>query len=505
MWVWRRWKWATMCGRKARLPRRRSWLPGNRRPGRTGEFWRCGSATSSRRSKDWTGRTRCCPATGRSTPIWALWKARAGIPRRRLRDFREAVHLDAHNVRALYQLALEVERQGGPDSEAQFQQLIEQILEAHPDNLPALLELSRIAAKRGDVATLRSAVDRIAAQSADWPPAARQQLSALQNAAAAAPGSAALQSIFLRNVLMQDPEFSAEPGGDSRAARRRGAALPELSAVAVAEFAACAGRCGDALRSRAAAQPARAEVGLDRRRLAERSGATYGDHRERCNGEPDGRPVVSVSWRGGAACRRGRSRSSRWISTTTSRPISCWPGAGGVRFMRQDSPAKFTDVTAQTKLPRSIVDGETTGAWALDIEADGDLDVLLGAPSGAPTVLRNNGDGTFTPIHPFPGVSGVRQFVWADLDNDGNPDASFLDARRTPDCVPQRAVGEISGDRGTGESGRGEGYGGCRYAQQRQARFAGGSRGRGDCEADPAMAKPGRRRRLRACRTPRPR
>ena len=63
----------------------------------------------------------------------------------------------------------------------------------------------------------------------------------------------------------------------------------------------------------------------------------------------------------------------------------------------------------------------------MDIEADGDLDVLLGALSGAPTVLRNNGDGTFTPIHPFPGVSGVRQFVWADLDNDGNPDASILD------------------------------------------------------------------------------
>jgi hypothetical protein len=26
-------------------------------------------------------------------------------------------------------------------------------------------------------------------------------------------------------------------------------------------------------------------------------------------------------------------------------------GAGGVRFMRQDSPAKFTDVTSQTTLP----------------------------------------------------------------------------------------------------------------------------------------------------------
>ena len=30
-------------------------------------------------------------------------------------------------------------------------------------------------------------------------------------------------------------------------------------------------------------------------------------------------------------------------------------GAGGVRFLRQDDPAKFTDVTAQTKLPKEIL------------------------------------------------------------------------------------------------------------------------------------------------------
>ena len=63
----------------------------------------------------------------------------------------------------------------------------------------------------------------------------------------------------------------------------------------------------------------------------------------------------------------------------------------------------------------------------MDIEADGDLDIVLGTASGLPTVLRNNGDGTFTPIHPFAGISGIRQFVWADLNGDGNPDASLID------------------------------------------------------------------------------
>jgi hypothetical protein len=102
-------------------------------------------------------------------------------------------------------------------------------------------------------------------------------------------------------------------------------------------------------------------------------------------------------------------------------------GAGGLRFMRQDSSQKFTDVTAQTKLPSPILNASYTGAWAADIEADGDLDIVLGAPTGVPTVLRNNGDGTFTAIHPFAAVVGLQQFVWADLDGDGNPDASLID------------------------------------------------------------------------------
>ena len=102
-------------------------------------------------------------------------------------------------------------------------------------------------------------------------------------------------------------------------------------------------------------------------------------------------------------------------------------GAGGVRFFRQDSPSTFTDVTALTKLPASVLNGRYTGAWAVDIEADGDLDLVLGSATGAPTVLRNNGDGTFTVTSPFNGVSGVRGFVWADLNGDGNPDATFID------------------------------------------------------------------------------
>src|SRR6185369_11913552 len=102
-------------------------------------------------------------------------------------------------------------------------------------------------------------------------------------------------------------------------------------------------------------------------------------------------------------------------------------GAGGVRVFKQESPTTFTDVTAATKLPPAIVNGSYSGAWAADIEADGDLDIVLGSPQSKPTVLRNNGDGTFEPMNVFSSIEGINDFVWGDLDADGDPDATLID------------------------------------------------------------------------------
>jgi Tfp pilus assembly protein PilF len=139
-------------------------------------------------------------------------------------DLRETIKLNPSNLQAAYQLALEVERQGGPDGEAEFQRLVTQILAVQPNNLAALLELSRIAAKRGDGATLRSAVGRITAQSASWPADGKAQLAELQTASTATPPTAAaIRSVFLRNVLMQVQAFrqnlaviKAAPGEEAK-------------------------------------------------------------------------------------------------------------------------------------------------------------------------------------------------------------------------------------------------------------------------------------------------
>jgi len=124
---------------------------------------------------------------------------------------RKSVELDQNNLIALYKLAEEVERQGDPKSAEEFQSLIQKILAVQPDNLAALVELTRIAAKRSDSATLKSTVSKIVLRSSAWPTEVRDQVKALETATnlGDSPAAATLTS-FLRNVLVRVPEYRSD-------------------------------------------------------------------------------------------------------------------------------------------------------------------------------------------------------------------------------------------------------------------------------------------------------
>jgi Tfp pilus assembly protein PilF len=354
-------------------------------------------------------------ARGRSAEAIAAW--------------RKATELNPGNYRAAYHLAEEVERQGGPSADTEFQELIQKILAAQPDNQAAWLELARVAAKRGEVATLQSAVEKISTRSAGWPAEVRQQLTALQAAAAGSdPRAAATRTIFLRNVLMRVPEFreslaalKAAPGEEAepftRFVRMESPVFAPAPADTSLTFSAdpMAGVETPALRWNwvgaialgSEGAPVVAKANGHEVRLA--SGATMPFPGGSAAVPPQPEGVLQVDFN---------------YDFKTDLVLA---GAGGVRLMRQDDPKKFTDVTAQAKLPRAVTGATYTGAWAVDIEADGDLDIVLGARTGELLVLRNNGDGTFLPIHPFTGILGVRGFAWADFDADGNADAAVID------------------------------------------------------------------------------
>jgi tetratricopeptide (TPR) repeat protein len=342
-------------------------------------------------------------------------------------DLRKAVELNPQNLRAIYQLAEETERQGAADSEAQFQQLMQQILKAQPDNLAALLELSRIAAKQGDATTLKSSVAKISADSSSWPSEVQKQLTAVQSAVTGGDlRAAATQTTFLRNVLMRVPEYrrslraiKAAPGEEAEPFTRfvlletpdfRPAPADRaltFNSQALSNFGGTPWNWIGAIPLESAGAPTVAVADGRQVQLASGAKFPFPGGASRQGPQPEGVLAVDFNY-----------------DFKTDIVLA---GAGGVRLLRQDNPNTFTDVTVQTTLPKSVTDVPYTGAWAVDIEADGDLDIVLGAKNGEPTVLRNNGDDTFLAIHPFLGISGLLGFAWADFDGDGNPDAAIID------------------------------------------------------------------------------
>jgi tetratricopeptide (TPR) repeat protein len=359
--------------------------------------------------------------------LLGLLESNRGNSANAIADWRKAIQINPRNYRAAYQLAEEVERQADSNSDQEYQRLIQKILAAQPENLAAQLELARVAAKTGDSATLKSMLAQITSRSTNWPAEVKAQLTAVQTAADSSnPRTAATRTTFLRNTLMRVPEFreslavlKAPPGEEAEPfthflrletpdftpAPADPTLAFDLKPIANADAGPWTWIGAIALGS--AGAPVVAAANGHEVRLSTGAKFPFPGGRSGTGPLPEG--VLQIDFN---------------YDFKTDLVLA---GEGGVRLMRQDTPDKFTDVTANTKLPKSVTNASYTGAWAVDIEADGDLDVVLGKKDGPPQVLRNNGDDTFTVIEPFPGISGVRAFAWADFDSDGNADAAIVD------------------------------------------------------------------------------
>jgi hypothetical protein len=102
-------------------------------------------------------------------------------------------------------------------------------------------------------------------------------------------------------------------------------------------------------------------------------------------------------------------------------------------LLRNNGDGTFTDVTFRAGLGHVHLPTQCA-AWA-DYDLDGDLDLYIGNETDrnitAPGQLfRNNGDGTFTDVGPEAGVSKVgfaKAATWGDYDNDRYPDLYVTD------------------------------------------------------------------------------
>jgi tetratricopeptide (TPR) repeat protein len=340
-------------------------------------------------------------------------------------SLRRAVELDPRDLEARTALIQEVENAGGPDADNEAQRQLEALFALEPENAAVLVERARLAAKRGDVPLLQDSVNRLDKFTSVWPPEVVERYRALQQASAASNApDAARATAFLRNVLARVPSF--------RESRARVTQSAELIAEPFTRFL----RLPSPVANPSAPDTA---LAFSREFIGE-APATPLSILIAFSADGDGRPAVFAA----DASRLQRvdlaSPSLPFQGAgNTAQPIGLvaldWnhdfrmdlvaAGSGGVRLFVQAADGTFSDETARAS-GASSVNLDATGAWAADVEMDGDLDVVIGVRSAPPVVLRNNGDGTWLPIQPFADVAGVRGFAWGDLDGDGDPDAALL-------------------------------------------------------------------------------
>jgi VCBS repeat protein/ASPIC/UnbV protein len=353
-----------------------------------------------------------------------------------------AVALEPHHLKALYALAQLIEQQGGEHSAAEVQRLLTQLHQLQPDNLAVLLELTRVAAKGHDMQTLQDSITRLAGKATAWPLVAQEQLRAVQTAASEAnPNRTTQYVMMLKNVLGRDAVYRQDRDAIHTPVGQEGEVLPRF--LRLPSPHASPATPDHALTFAVEQLTAGKEqwtwikaISLDDESLP----AVIMAHGH----EVRIREGVLLRFPGGpGALPPGQDGIVGLDFNGDFKMDLAFAGAGGLSLLRQDQAGTFTDVTAHMGLPDAVTGAPYTGVWTADIDLEGDLDLVLGTPEGQPLVLRNNGDGTFTALHLFDRVVGLRAFAWGDLDADGAPDAVLLDATGTVHVYANQRAGQF--------------------------------------------------------------
>ena len=330
---------------------------------------------------------------------------------------KRAIELNPNDLRARYALTKIIAQVGAADADAQIKTQLDAILKTQPNNLAALLDQARLAAKNNDATTLKSALDKLEASSAGWTEEARQQLKELR---AAPINQGTTPAIYLANLLRALPAYQSAlqvlaPAGNAVADPIENFLVLQIPSSQPAPPDTRISFTAKTVLSSADLQFAGARALI----ADERSAPLLLFH--------DSKSVQLWS----------ETKPVSWpIDNAKTLAVLDWnadfqndllaAGENGVKFY-QNNGGNFVDVTNKTQLPAQVLAGSYQGAWVADIEADGDLDVILSRSNGAPLELRNNGDGSWQAQPIFAEVSDVRAFVWADFDNDNDNDAALLD------------------------------------------------------------------------------
>ena len=342
---------------------------------------------------------------------------------------REAIALEPESWRARYALydALKQSPELDEADQTEMRAQLTEIGAGLPDNVVPHLELAQLAVEDEDLAGLASALTALEALEAGWDEPARAQLALAQGLAVdtADPRERKVAVVTLRNLLLED----AFREGIAALQSDFGEVAPPLE-----RFLALASP---------SAEPA--EPALDLSFVAEPIAAPGAIWAKAAYLQADGPPSLLLGSADQLELRLGDAEPVRLdetpggVAAEGALPID-WnndqrvdlvlAGEGGIMFYQQLEDGSFADKTGASGLDGQVLVGDYAGAWAVDLDMEGDLDLLLGTVEAPPTFLRNNGDGSWAreTLASFQALGGLSDLVWADLDGDGDGDIGLVDA-----------------------------------------------------------------------------
>jgi len=326
--------------------------------------------------------------------LQALYAARQG-------DFAGAIEklrqLSSPDAAALYRLADLLSRTGnGADPREQLS-VLDRLHASAPHNLVVNFSRARLLAKLENADELAQAlpeIDPSRAPAGDpaHTPAAAEQFSAVQSALAAKNfRGAATHLAFLQNLTLPSPAYQ----------------------TALASLGVTGGSVG---------QPVRGFLRYGKP-LVVVSAPDTGLHFELG-------PAPQVSGALGTAMNVGTDVASVCEADLNGdyRLDRVEASQSGLRVEWKEEGGGYRQLSPGTKESAAFAQA-CHAVWAIDFDADGDLDLLVARDGLPPQLLRNNGDGSFTPLDTFGDFPEIRAIAWGDFDNDGDDDLALLDTK----------------------------------------------------------------------------
>lgn len=360
-----------------------------------------------------------------------LLESRVGDIDQAILYFRRGQEADPDHPRLLYALIMELERQDDRANAEEIQDLLVQLHTNNPGNLAALYELIRFAVKAEDGALLETSLDELSLHAARWPDDVRDQFQVVRNRAAeSAYSELAIELTFFRNGLDELPAFQEDIREIRLAPNEIGYLITEFIWLPKPQVRAAEPDLQMTFEAGSAAElPDQASFALSVTLLEDlppisifmQNNRIYIDEETHLEfpGTVDENEQVSP-----------HAVTEIDYNLDFLNDIAM-AGEDGFRLFRQNTDQTFSDVTAEAGLSSEIYQRSYEGVWPADIDLDGDLDLILSSMDGGPVLLRNNSDGTFTPVELFDEVESVHDFLYADLNASGAPEAIFLDRNGT--------------------------------------------------------------------------